>query len=196
MLDVSDEETVSKVTKGFDYFAASLALVVMSKDEIAVEMQRLVELVDKFRETHSMTDIMTKEKRSALMSRIKGKDTGPELVVARAFRSAGYRPMRHYNALPGRPDFVFIQARVAVFVDGDFWHGWRFPLWEHKLTPFWRDKIRKNRERDQRNFRKLRNAGWTVFRIWEHQIEHDLEACMERIISRVVDRAEKRTDFD
>jgi len=132
-----------------------------------------------------MTDIMSKEKRSALMSRIRGKNTKPELAVGSALRKAGFRPIRHYGRLPGRPDFVFVRARVAVFVDGDFWHGWRFPLWEHKLTPFWRDKIATNRERDQRNFRELRRDGWTVIRIWEHQIEKDLEGCIERIIAPV-----------
>ena len=132
-----------------------------------------------------MADIMSREKRSALMSRIQGKDTKPELELARALRRVGYRPKRHDKGLPGRPDFVFKRAKVAVFVDGDFWHGWRFPLWEHKLTPFWREKIGKNRERDQRNFRRLRRDGWTVIRIWEHQIDRDLDVCVGRIVRPV-----------
>jgi len=128
-----------------------------------------------------MADIMSKEKRSALMSRIKGKNTKPELAIARELTRKGLHPQRHVGKLPGRPDFVFARARVAVFVDGDFWHGWRFPVWEHKLSPFWRDKIAGNRERDQRNFRKLRRAGWKVIRIWEHQINRDLDSCIARI---------------
>ena len=125
---------------------------------------------------------MSKEKRSALMSRIKGRDTKPELIVARALNRHGLRPKRHDNRLPGRPDFVFVRAKVAVFVDGDFWHGWRFPAWEHKLTPFWHEKIAANKARDQRINRKLRKAGWTVIRVWEHQIQRDLEGCIERIV--------------
>jgi len=138
-----------------------------------------------------MTDIMSKEKRSALMSRIRGKDTGPERTMAKALRKAGLRPKRHDARLPGRPDFVFARAKVAVFVDGDFWHGWRFPAWEHKLTPFWREKIGKNRERDKRNFRRLRRDGWTVIRIWEHDVERAPEACIARILSSL--SSESRT---
>jgi DNA mismatch endonuclease (patch repair protein) len=132
-----------------------------------------------------MADIMSKEKRSALMARIKAKDTKPERRIGRALRAAGKRPRKHDANLPGRPDFVFPRGKVAVFVDGDFWHGWRFPVWEHKLQPFWREKISKNRERDQRNFRRLRASGWKVIRIWEHEIEKDLERCIGRIIHAV-----------
>ena len=59
---------------------------------------------------------------------------------------------------------------VAVFVDGDFWHGWRLPAWERKLSKFWRDKLRANRARDQRNFRRLRARGWKVIRVWQHEL--------------------------
>ena len=134
-----------------------------------------------------MTDIMSPETRSALMSRIGGKNTRPEREIARGLRTAGRYPQRHVRSLPGRPDFVFVRARVAVFVDGDFWHGWRFPLWEHKLSPFWKKKIGDNRARDLRNFRKLRNAGWVVLRIWEHEIKDDASRCVDRILVAVSD---------
>ena len=88
---------------------------------------------------------------------------------------------RHARDLPGRPDFVHRDQRVAVFVDGDFWHGWHFPRWSHKLTPFWAEKIGKNRARDLRNFRRLRRAGWTVVRIWEHQIKRSPEKVASRL---------------
>jgi DNA mismatch endonuclease (patch repair protein) len=76
---------------------------------------------------------------------------------------------------------VFYQARVVVFVDGDFWHGWRFPLWSSRLPEFWKAKIDRNRARDRRNFRRLRRAGWTVLRLWEHEIEEDVERCIDRL---------------
>ncbi len=126
-------------------------------------------------------DIMSPEKRSAVMSRIRGKDTAPELEICRQLHRRGIRFGRHANDLPGRPDIVFRRVKLAVFVDGDFWHGWRFPLWQHKLSPKWRDKISANRERDKRNFRKLRRLGWTVIRLWEHQVELCSDACVERI---------------
>ena len=93
-------------------------------------------------------DIMSPEKCSALMSRIKGRDTGLERVLADPFRHLGLSWDAHPKDLPGRPDFVFRQARVAVFVDGDFWHGWRFPAWRHKMSEFWEVKLAGNRARD------------------------------------------------
>ena len=128
-------------------------------------------------------DIMSPQKRSALMSRITGRNTGPELIVATALRRRGLRFSRHSKDLPGRPDILFRRLRLAVFVDGDFWHGWRFPLWEHKLSEKWREKIAGNRRRDARNFRKLRRLGWQVIRIWEHEVECAAEKCVKRILA-------------
>ena len=103
------------------------------------------------------------------MSRVKLKNGPLEKVVQKQLRAIGV-PFRCNNRLlPGRPDIVLPYHRVAIFVDGNFWHGWRLPSWEHKLSGFWRDKLRRNRARDQRNFRRLRRLGWTVCRIWEHQ---------------------------
>ena len=125
---------------------------------------------------------MSREKRSAVMSRIRGKDTGIERTIADALAAHGLSPERHASDLPGRPDFVFREHRLAVFVDGDFWHGWRFPAWEHKLTPRWRDKIAETRRRDRRNFARLRRSGWRVIRLWEHEIEADPDASVARIL--------------
>lgn len=124
---------------------------------------------------------MSPEKRSAVMSRIRGKDTGPERIIARALKDLGLECERHANDLPGRPDFVIREKRVAIFVDGDFWHGWRFPQWRDKLSEKWEAKIEGNRTRDRRNHRKLRRMGWKVVRIWEHQIDKDFPSCVDRI---------------
>lgn len=121
------------------------------------------------------------------MSRVKGKDTSLEKLVRAELHRQGFRFRKHVKELPGKPDIVFPRAKVAVFIDGDFWHGYRFPLWEHKLPDFWKEKIGKTRERDQRNFRKLRRMGWWVIRIWQHEIERDLEACLEKISKAVED---------
>lgn len=127
-------------------------------------------------------DIMSPEKRSALMSRIRGRDTGPERQLEAALRTTRRRFETHARDLPGRPDFVFRKAKVAVFVDGDFWHGWRFPAWRLKLSEKWEAKILANRQRDRRNHARLRRQGWAVVRIWEHQLKHDPQACLDRII--------------
>lgn len=128
-------------------------------------------------------DIMSPETRSVVMSRIRGRDTGPERAMAEAFSSAGLAWESHVRDLPGRPDFVFRNQRVTVFVDGDFWHGWRFPRWRDKLSDKWEAKIDATRRRDVRNHRRLRRMGWKVVRIWEHQIERSPEECLMKVVS-------------
>lgn len=138
-----------------------------------------------------MADVMTIAQRSLVMSRNRGKDTTPERYLTELLTAGGINFVRHDATLPGKPDFVFADERLAVFVDGDFWHGWRFPVWRHRLAEFWRGKIEKNRISDQRNFRRLRRAGWRVVRIWEHEVEEDSQACAVRIaalVGKPVDR--------
>lgn len=128
-----------------------------------------------------MPDHLTPQQRSRAMKRVKLKNGSLEKLVQNELRARGLQFKRHVRALPGRPDIVFADQKLAVFVDGDFWHGWRLPAWEHKLSPFWRNKLRANRQRDRRNFRKLRSLGWKVVRIWQHEVKRDLEACMARV---------------
>ncbi len=132
-----------------------------------------------------MPDNLTPEQRSYCMSRIKGKDTGLEMRVRSELHRRGFRFRKHVKELPGKPDVVFTKAKVAVFIDGDFWHGYRFPAWEHKVSDFWKQKINKNRERDRRNHRKLKEMGWTVIRLWQHDLERDFQECIEKIIAAV-----------
>ena len=133
-------------------------------------------------------DIMSQEKRSKVMSRIKGKNTKPERIIFSILEERGVSFLKHFRDLPGQPDIVFKRAKVAVFIDGDFWHGWRFPLWKHKLSDTWRKKIATTRERDQRNFSKLKKMGWKVIRIWEHSVERTPEDCVERILKALNDQ--------
>src|SRR6266850_1712866 len=126
-------------------------------------------------------DHLSPQQRSQLMGRVRTRDTVLEIAVRSELHKRGFRFRKHVRTLPGSPDIAFMTKRVAVFVDGDFWHGYRLPQWEHKLQPFWRNKLRENRKRDRRNFRKLRAKGWQVVRIWQHQIERDIESCLSRI---------------
>jgi DNA mismatch endonuclease, patch repair protein len=126
---------------------------------------------------------MSPQKRSALMSRIRGRDTKPEKAVEKMLRDIGVDFEIHCRDLPGRPDFVLRNCRIAIFVDGDFWHGWRFPAWRLKLSEKWERKIESNRLRDARNHRRLRRQGWKVIRIWEHQVEKYPKICATRIKS-------------
>ena len=129
-----------------------------------------------------MPDHLTPAQRARAMKRVKLKDGSLEKLVQRELRAHGLKFRRHVRTLPGSPDIVFQQAKVAVFVDGDFWHGWRLPAWEHKLSPFWRDKLGANRARDQRNFRRLRAAGWRVVRIWQHELKLP-EKALTKVVS-------------
>lgn len=132
-----------------------------------------------------MTDNLTPKQRSYCMARIKGEDTGLERCLRSELDKLGIQFITHAKDLPGKPDIVFSEKRVAVFIDGDFWHGYRFPAWGNSLSPFWREKISKTRKRDLRNFRKLRRMGWRVVRIWQHEVKKDLESCVIRITSAV-----------
>lgn len=136
-------------------------------------------------------DIMSPETRSQVMARIKGKNTGPERIVVAALTGIGLTFDQHVADLPGRPDVVFRDAKLAVFIDGDFWHGFRFPLWAHKLAEKWQEKIAATRRRDNRNFRTLRRLGWSVLRIWEHQVEADPKRCITRIRQALTEQALK-----
>ncbi len=137
-----------------------------------------------------MADNLTPEQRSYMMSRVRSTDTTPELLVRKLAHTRGLRFRKHCAWLPGRPDLVFVRSRVVVFVDGDYWHGWRFPAWKNKLAPYWKQKIDNNRRRDQRNFQRLRRDGWLLIRLWEHEVERDAEGCIDRIEAAVHRRAE------
>ncbi|MFZ9916491.1 MAG: very short patch repair endonuclease [Phycisphaerales bacterium] len=116
-----------------------------------------------------MADTLTKAERSALMSRIRGKDTKPEVFVRSALHRAGFRFRLHGAALPGRPDIVLPRHRTVVFVHGCFWHrhGCRLSSEPATRRAFWREKFARNRARDQRTARALRKLGWRVVTVWE-----------------------------
>jgi DNA mismatch endonuclease (patch repair protein) len=116
-----------------------------------------------------VADTLTKAERSALMSRIRGKDTKPEVFVRSALHRAGFRFRLHGAALPGRPDIVLPRHRTVVFVHGCFWHrhGCRLSSEPATRRAFWREKFARNRARDQRTARALRNLGWRVVTVWE-----------------------------
>lgn len=132
-----------------------------------------------------MPDNLTPSQRKYAMSRVKSFDTGLEKVVRSELHRRGLRFRKHVKSLPGAPDAVFPKAKVAVFIDGDFWHGYKFSQWEHKLQDYWREKIKRNIQRDRKNHRKLRRLGWRVVRVWQHQIQRDLDACVKRIVEAV-----------
>ena len=129
-----------------------------------------------------MTDNLTAEQRARSMSRVRRRDTTPELALRRALRSRGHLGYRvDVRHLPGRPDLAWSRVRVAVFVDGAFWHGHpsRFRPGQHGV--YWDEKIAHNVARDRAADAALGTLGWTVVRIWDFEIRQDLDGAVSRI---------------
>ena len=140
-----------------------------------------------------MTDVLTRAQRSLCMSRIRGSNTKPEIVVRRTLFRLGLR-YRLHTRLPGRPDLVFVRERVAIFVDGCFWH--RCP--KHATAPatnvaFWTSKLQGNVVRDAAVNRALRHDDWLVLRFWEHAVRQYPERTADRIRAAVLRRRQART---
>lgn len=119
-------------------------------------------------------DILTKERRSWNMSRIRSRDTAPEKIVRSVLRRLGYRLRFHVKELPGRPDIVLPRRKTVVFVHGCFWH--RHPHCRFAYTPktrrsFWLRKFAENKARDTRVRRHLRRLRWEVITVWECQTD-------------------------
>lgn len=121
------------------------------------------------------------------MARVKTRDTAPEVALRQALWAAGLRGWRlHARDVPGRPDLVWRRKRLAVFVDGAFWHGHPDYYWGQS-GEFWDAKIQRNRERDARVNGELSNLGWHVLRFWDFEIERDLEHCVGRVVEMLRD---------
>lgn len=135
-----------------------------------------------------MTDLLTAADRSALMSRIRGKNTRPEYIVRSGLHRAGFRFRLHGKGIPGTPDLVLRKYNAIVFIHGCFWHGHarcsRFRLPKTRVA-FWREKISANRRRDARNLKSLRDASWRVLVIWECGVRPlgRAQSTLERAIS-------------
>ncbi len=116
-----------------------------------------------------MADTLSKADRSALMARIRGTNTKPELLVRSALHRAGFRFRLHARRLPGRPDVVLTKHRVAIFVHGCFWHrhGCSLASMPSTRRAFWEAKFAANVARDRRTARALRRLGWRVLTVWE-----------------------------
>lgn len=130
-----------------------------------------------------MADVFTKSKRSEVMSLIRGTgNKGTEHALLILLRSAGLTGWRRHLPLPGKPDFAFPKHKVAVFVDGCFWHGCPKCYTRPKTNrAFWDKKREDNMARDRRVTRELRQRGWRVLRIWEHALKKSPHACIARV---------------
>lgn len=128
-------------------------------------------------------DRLSKNRRSWLMSRVKGRDTTPEIAVRSMIHRLGYRFRLHRSNLPGKPDIVFCSRMKIVFVNGCFWHGHRCGKGRlpKSNTRFWREKMEVNKRRDRRHARKLAGLGWKILVIWQCELKDPL-AVRARIV--------------
>lgn len=136
-----------------------------------------------------MVDTISADKRSHIMSLVKGKNTRPEMLVRRLVHSAGFRYRLHDAKLPGKPDLVFSRKRKVIFVHGCFWHrheGCALARIPKSNREFWLTKLEGNKVRDEKNVRKLHDAGWETLVVWECELR-DLDTLALRLQSFLSD---------
>lgn len=127
----------------------------------------------------------TTKERSRLMSKIKGKNTKPEIAFRKVLWAAGVRYRTDVKTLPGKPDIANKSKKLAIFIDGEFWHGYNWGEKKEKIKSnrgFWIPKIERNMQRDQEINQTLKKMGFQVFRFWEHELKKDLVRCVTDVI--------------
>lgn len=137
-----------------------------------------------------MTDVHDKKTRSYNMSRIRSKDTKPELIIRKFLFASGLRFRLHDKTLPGKPDLVLKKIKTAIFVHGCFWHGHegcRFFVVPKTRTEWWLVKIRGNTSNDEKKKQKLTELGWNVITVWECDIRPDKrEGTLNRLLTQLI----------
>jgi DNA mismatch endonuclease (patch repair protein) len=130
----------------------------------------------------------TTPERSRIMSKIRGKNTKPELAFRKALYAAGYRYRIDYKKLIGKPDIVLKKYRTVIFIDGEYWHGRNWEERKPKIKTnreFWVAKFERNIQRDKEVNAELKRLGYTVFRFWETEVKKELESCIEKVIQHL-----------
>lgn len=130
-------------------------------------------------------DVLTPEQRRLNMSRIKGRDTAPEMIIRRALHARGFRYRLHDKRLPGRPDLVFPKHHAVIFIHGCFWHGHDCHLfkWPATRREFWQHKIEQNRLRDEKAISALSSKGWRTLVVWECSLKGPRKHAPSHVIS-------------
>jgi DNA mismatch endonuclease (patch repair protein) len=133
-----------------------------------------------------MTDVLTEQQRRLNMSRIRSKDTKPEMLMRRGLHALGYRYHLHWRALVGRPDMVFPRYKTALFIHGCFWHGHKCYLSKMPATreDFWRKKITSNVARDESALEALCAGGWRVLIVWECALRGKRRLALDEVLNR------------
>ena len=130
----------------------------------------------------------TTPKRSKIMSKIRGKNTKPELAFRKALYAAGYRYRIDYKKLIGKPDIVLKKYKTVIFIDGEYWHGYNWEARKPKVKTnreFWIAKIERNMQRDREVNEKLETQGYKVFRFWESEVKKELKRCLNEVVTHL-----------
>lgn len=131
-------------------------------------------------------DNLTKEQRRKNMQHIRSKDTLPERMVMQELKRKKIYFAPYVSNIAGKPDILFRRRKVAVFIDSDFWHGHPFRCIMPKSNRiYWEEKIAKNRARDRKVNRLLKQDGWKVIRIWEYDVKHNFKKSISRILKAI-----------
>lgn len=139
-----------------------------------------------------MSDVLTPEQRRKNMQHIRGKDTTIEVILRKALWARGYRYRKNYKGIPGSPDIVLTKYKIAIFCDGEFFHGKDWEVLKPRLeksnnSEFWIKKISRNLERDDEINKKLLFMGWTVIRFWGSEIKKNTDECIRVIEETIFD---------
>ena len=139
-----------------------------------------------------MSDNLTKEQRHKNMKNIHAKDTKIEVILRKALWEKGYRYRKNYKELPGKPDIVLTKYKIAIFCDGEFFHGKDWEVLKPRLEQgengeYWVGKISRNRERDDEINKKLLFMGWTVIRFWGKDIKKNVYECVKVVEEAIFD---------
>ncbi len=130
----------------------------------------------------------TTAKRSEMMSKIRSKETKPEVAFRKMLWHNGIRYRKNVKKLPGSPDIVLGKHKLIVFIDGEFWHGFHWEQKKDKIKSnraFWIPKIERNMQRDRQNNKKLKEMGYTVLRFWANDIKKHPEICLQQVLGFV-----------
>lgn len=144
-------------------------------------------------------DRLTPEQRKKNMKAVKSSGSKIEVRLAKALWNRGWRYRKNNKKIIGKPDVTFVKYKVAIFVDGEFWHGkdWGKRKYDHKSNiKFWHNKIEKNIARDKFVNEELKKEGWTVLRFWGKEVQKNLEECIEKIESVLNGRNKKHIYAD
>ncbi len=129
-------------------------------------------------------DRLTKQQRTNNMKAVKNKDSEIELLLRKNLWQKGYRYRKNYSKIHGKPDIVFVNRKVAIFCDSEFWHGHNWLVKKNEIKSnktFWMNKIEKNIKRDKEVNELLKKDGWTILRFWGNEIKSELSTCINRI---------------